>query len=493
MATKGLLLLVLIAFASIVARSESDDPSGIDPPSNDADYDDNADDDADDGYGDDKPSLGNGFWRRRPFSRKDFPANFIFGTASSAYQEDVKKMKELGFDAFRLSISWSRILPGKIIILIICGSIADGYSSSRVNIAGIRFYNNLIDELKSRGIEPYVTLFHWDLPQVLESDYKGFLNPRIVNDFRNYADLCFREFGDKVKHWITVNEPWSFSTLGYARGIFPPNRCSDHIKEDEDVGGVEDEDVGGVFTVGRFAKISSGKCMEGNSGIEPYLVSHNLLLAHAAAVNLYRNKYQDSQKGEIGITLNTDWLEPFDEKSDDDQAAAYRSIDFMFGWFMEPLHSGSYPYEMVKRVGKRLPTFSESESRMLVGSFDFIGLNYYTASYAAHRHCLNGARPSYLTDPCVHVSRVDRYNQGGNKPRDVIRRNYHRDHLKNLSLAIKRDDANVKGYFVWSFLDNFEWVEGYRVRFGIIYVNYEDGSLERLSKNSSNWFKKFLK
>ncbi|KAA8520288.1 hypothetical protein F0562_014544 [Nyssa sinensis] len=256
MAIKGLLLLVLIAFASTVARSESDDPSGIDPPSDDDD-----DDDTGDGIGDDDSSLGEGF--RRPFGRKDFPANFIFGTASSAYQEDVKKMKNLGFDAFRLSISWSRILPGKIIILIICGSIADGYPSSRVNRAGIRFYNNLIDELKSKGIEPYVTLFHWDLPQVLESDCK-----------------------------------------------------------DVPIAAKKTEDEDGVFLVGRFAKISSGKCKEGNSGTEPYLVSHNLLLAHAAAVNLYRNKYQDSQKGQIGITLNTDWLEPFNERSKNDQAAA---------------------------------------------------------------------------------------------------------------------------------------------------------------------------
>ncbi|KAA8520290.1 hypothetical protein F0562_014547 [Nyssa sinensis] len=437
MAIKGLLLLVLIALASTVARSESDDPSGIDPPSDDDD-----DDDTDDGVGDDDSSLGKGF--RRPFGRKDFPANFIFGTASSAYQISRVKFltwKEMsrcrdGPDGvgcgIRHAVAWPAVEMDERL---------DGYPSSRVNEAGIRFYNNLIDELLSKGIEPYVTLFHWDLPQVLESDYKGFLNSRIVNDFRDYADLCFRKFGDRVKYWITVNEPWSFSTLGYAHGTFPPNRCSDRSKKDEDEDGV----------------------------------------------------FLDSQKGQIGITLNTDWLEPFNERSKNDQAAAYRSIDFMFGWFMEPLHSGSYPDEMVKRVGKRLPTFSASESRMLIGSFDFIGLNYYTASYAADKHCLISARPSYLTDPCVNVSRVDRYNQGGNKPRDVIRRNYHRDHLKNLSLAIKRDDANVKGYFVWSFLDNFEWVEGYRVRFGIIYVNYEDGSLERLSKNSSNWFKKFLK
>ncbi|XP_026442704.1 beta-glucosidase 10-like [Papaver somniferum] len=165
------------------------------------------------------------------------------------YKEDVKLIKEMGMDNYRFSIAWFRILSG-------------GHLSKGVNKQGVTYYNNLINELLSHGIQPFATLFHFDLPQPLEDEYGGFLSPQLANDFRDYAEVCFKEFGDRVKHWITINKPWTFIYMGYGLGLTPPGRCSNrHL------------------------------CKYGNSGVEPYIVCHNLLLAHSVAANLYKEKY----------------------------------------------------------------------------------------------------------------------------------------------------------------------------------------------------------
>ncbi|XP_021277975.1 beta-glucosidase 12-like [Herrania umbratica] len=476
------------------------------------------------------------------FSRKTFPAGFVFGTASSSYQyegaakeggrgpsiwdtythkypgkiadgsngdvaidsyhrykEDVGIMKEMGLDAYRFSISWSRVLP-------------NGKLNGGVNKEGVRYYNNLINELLANGIQPFVTLFHWDLPQALEDEYGGFLSPRIVDDFRDYANVCFKEFGDRVKHWITLNEPWSYSSGGYASGFLAPGRCS------------------------AWQKLN---CTGGDSGTEPYLVGHYLLLAHAAAVKLYRQNYQATQKGIIGITLVSHWFVPF-SNARHHKNAALRALDFMFGWFMDPITIGSYPHSMQSLVGGRLPKFNKEQSEMLKGSFDFLGLNYYTANYAAYAPTLSAGKPSYLTDaranlsterhgipigqmagsnwlyvyprgirdlllyvkekynnPLIYITEngVDEVNNATLPLKEALidnmRIDYHRAHLSFIQLAIK-DAVDVKGYFAWSLLDNFEWMNGYTVRFGINFVDYKNG-LKRYPKLSAHWFKDFLK
>lgn len=252
------------------------------------------------------------------------------------YKEDVQLLKYMGMDVYRFSISWSRIFPK--------GSSRHG----AVNKEGIAYYNNLINELLKNGIEPFVTLYHWDMPQVLEDEYGGFRSKRVVEDFSIFSEVCFRAFGDRVKYWITLNEPLMFSLYGYDLGLIAPGRCSP-----------------------RF-----GNCTEGNSAIEPYIVTHNLLLAHSVAVKIYRTKYQNKQKGSIGITLLADWFVPF-SKSLSDKRATQRLIDFRIGWFMDPLTSGKYPDSMQRLVGARLPRFSREEAKDLKGSFDFIGYNYY--------------------------------------------------------------------------------------------------------------------
>ncbi|XP_040993617.1 beta-glucosidase 17-like isoform X1 [Juglans microcarpa x Juglans regia] len=472
--------------------------------------------------------------------RRDFPAGFVFGSGSSAYQyegaayqhgkgtsiwdtftrmhpdkiidnstgdvaedfyyrfkEDVALMKEVGLDSFRFSISWSRVLP-------------KGKLSGGINPEGVRYYNELIDELLCNDIKPFITLFHWDLPQALEDEYGGFLSTKIVNEYHDYADFCFKQFGDRVKHWATFNEPNTFSSEGYATGNTAPGRCSTY----------------------------EGNCAAGNSATEPYVVAHNILLSHATAVKLYREKYQASQMGDIGITVSTFWMVP-KYQTDASTKAAARALDFAFGWFVNPVTCGDYPESMRALVGNRLPNFTEAESNMLKGSFNFLGVNYYTARYADDSTSSSCVNLIYTTDSHVNLttekdgipigeptstSWLYIYPRGIQELTLYVKRNfcnppifitengfidvnnsslriedflsdssrlkYIRLHLSSLLNAIK-DGVDVKGYYIWSFLDDFEWELGYTLRLGINYVDFKNG-LRRYMKHSALWFKDFL-
>ncbi|KAK9106704.1 hypothetical protein Syun_022715 [Stephania yunnanensis] len=467
-------------------------------------------------------------------SRGSFPKGFVFGTATSAYQvegmadqdgrgpsiwdvfvktpgtiannataavtvdqyhhyrQDVDIMKKLNFDAYRFSISWSRIFP-------------DG--SGKVNWKGVAYYNRLIDYMIKTGITPYANLYHYDLPEALERRYKGLLGHQVVEDFADYADFCFKTFGDRVKNWMTFNEPRVVAALGYDNGFFAPARCSKPV----------------------------GNCTAGNSATEPYIVAHNLILSHAAAVQRYREKYQAKQKGRIGILLDFVWYEALTE-SVKDQAAAQRARDFHIGWFLHPIVYGEYPSTMQQIVGKRLPKFTEAEVKMVKGSIDFLGVNQYTAYYMYDPNITNTVVTGYQNDwnagfayerngvpigqrahsywlymvpwgiykavtyvkehygnPIVILSENGMDDPGSvTLPKalhDTTRINFYRSYLIELKKAID-EGANVIGYFAWSLLDNFEWKSGYTSRFGIVYVDYK--TLQRYPKMSAYWFKTLL-
>uniref|UniRef100_A0A803MPD0 Uncharacterized protein n=1 Tax=Chenopodium quinoa TaxID=63459 RepID=A0A803MPD0_CHEQI len=325
------------------------------------------------------------------YNRYDFPKDFIFGASTSAYQvegaaledgrtrsiydtfahqkrhgkhdpdvtcdqyhkykDDVQLMVETGLDAYRFSISWSRLIPN---------------GRGAINPKGLRYYNNLINELINHGIEPHVTLLHTDLPQVLEDEYGGFLNRRIILDFTAYADICFREFGDRVQQWTTFNEANIFVFGGYDVGNTPPGRCS--------------------LPFGHY------NCSRGDSTTEPYIAAHLLLLAHGSAVRLYKEKYQAKQLGFVGMNLLSYYLSPATNTREDVDAAR-RSYDFLIGWFMHPLKYGDYPEIMKKNAGTKLPTFTKEESKLLKGSFDFIGLNYYSIMMVADNSMNSSINP----------------------------------------------------------------------------------------------------
>ncbi|KAH9316388.1 hypothetical protein KI387_025015 [Taxus chinensis] len=386
--------------------------------------------------------------------------------------------------------------------------------SGEMNEAGVDHYNKLINALLEKGIEPYVTLYHWDLPQALEDSYKGWLHSNIVGDYVKFAETCFEKFGDRVKKWVTFNEPHTFAIQGYDVGLQAPGRCS--------------------ILLHTF-------CRAGNSATEPYIVGHHVLLSHATTVNIYRKKYKAKQGGRIGIALDVMWYEPMSNSSED-IAATQRAQDFQFGWFMDPIFFGEYPESMRERVGDRLPRFSVEESTLVKGSLDFVGVNHYTTYYATNNKTniigtlLNNtlADSGAVTIPFRNgspigskassiwlyivprgIRRLMNYikQRYGNPPiiitengmddpnnifislekalKDDKRIRYHADYLSNLSAAIKEDGCDVRGYFVWSLLDNWEWGAGYTSRFGLYFVDYNN-KLQRHPKASVKWFKNFL-
>ncbi|CAB4280563.1 unnamed protein product [Prunus armeniaca] len=424
------------------------------------------------------------------------------------YKEDILLIKDLGVNSYRFSISWTRILPN--------GSLSGG-----INQEGVDHYNSLIDELVKNGITPFVTILHFDLPQAVEEKYGGYLNRSFVDDFRDYSELCFKLFGDRVKHWFTFNEPRIIASYGYELGIAPPGRCS--LPKDICV----------------FKSPVPGKCLMtvgpcnfgGNSSTEPYIVAHNLILAHATVAKLYREKYQAKQKGEVGIVLVTPYYVPY-SKSQEDQDAANRLFDFYFGWFMDPLVFGEYPKSMRELVKERLPKFTEEEKVMVKGSLDFLAINYYASSYAKNKPPSPNEVLRYTLDVAAEIlDGKDAPGLGnGNWPEGVEKlMNYIKDkynnpkvyiaengiagvrndaldlnvqlndasriiyvvrHLYRLNRAIK-NGVNVKGYFHWALMDDFEWGMGFRTRFGLYYVDF-NRNYTRIPKNSVLWFHNFL-
>nr|KYP58201.1 Beta-glucosidase 6 [Cajanus cajan] len=469
-----------------------------------------------------------------------FPNYFLFGTASSSYQyegaylsdgkgmsnwdvfthkpgsiddgsngdvavdqyhrylEDIDLMKAIKVNSYRFSISWARILP------------AEG-RFGEVNLAGINYYNKLINALLLKGIQPFVTLFHFDIPQELEDRYGAWLSPQSQEDFKFFADICFKYLGDRVKYWVTFNEPNYIVPLAYRIGIFPPCRCSSKF----------------------------GDCNEGDSEKEPFVAAHNMILSHAAVVDMYRNKYQTEQGGKIGIVLHCDWFEPL-SNSTEDKLATERAQSFNIKWILDPILFGKYPKEMEMILGTILPKFSSNDKAKLRRGLDFIGINHYASYYV--RDCIstvcesgqgvtrteglyqqtslkNGVPIGELT-PCdwlnvypqgmkkILIYLKDRYNNtpmfitengyGNLNDPDLTEEEYLNDfkrieymsgHLDNLMAAI-REGADVRGYFAWSLLDNFEWKFGFSLRFGLHHVDF--ATLKKTPKSSASWYKHFI-
>ena len=421
-------------------------------------------------------------------------------------RSDIGRMKKMGMTAYRLSLSWSRIMPtGR---------------SDNVSQRGLDHYRRVLTMLREEDIEPWVTLFHFDLPLPLEQEEGGWLN-RSMSDIRfaEYAEVCFLEFGHLVNRWMTINEAHTIATAGYLYdGVAAPGRCSNR-----------------------------SLCSAGNGTTEPYIVAHNLLRAHAEAVRVFRG-LPDNLKGTrgdavISMVISGDWTEPY-SSDPRDIAAAQRRQEFQIGWFADPIFFGNYPQSMRDGVaGGRLPEFTAAEKALLKGSADFFALNHYTSRYGqAPGSCsISADSAGWDEDQCCNALVVgqdgspigsvpdgsdwlyivpwgmrklvnwvsDRYPRApiwvtengvvdpaslnGNTSldlNDTLRIDYHRDYLTELRHAIFHDGADVRGYFVWSLLDNVEWGDGLRDRFGLFKV--ERPSLQRVPKRSVLWFQHFI-
>ncbi|KAF8581201.1 glycoside hydrolase family 1 protein [Ramaria rubella] len=393
------------------------------------------------------PSIWDAF-SREPGRTLDGGNGDVATDSYRLWKEDVQLMKEYGIKAYRFSISWSRLIPL-------------GGRDDPINEKGIQFYSSLIDELLANGIKPFVTLYHWDLPQGLHDRYGGWLNKEeIIKDYTNYAKLCFERFGDRVKHWLTMNEPWCVAVLGYARGVFAPGRSSDRNRNPE-----------------------------GDSSREPWIVAHNVILSHAHAVKIYREQFKPSQRGLIGITLNGDWAIPFDDSPENVEAAQH-ALDVAIGWYADPIYLGYYPPFIRSMVGDRLPVFTPEEIDIVKeagGKDEFQGNVQYTFTRAdgtqlgtqdpeGFRALLNYLwkryqLPIYVTENGFAVKN-ENYKPLEEALEDTDRVDYFRGSAEALLAAVTEDGVDVKAYFPWSFLDNFEWADGYETRFGVTYVDY---------------------
>jgi beta-glucosidase len=399
-------------------------------------------------------------------------------------------MKSLGAGAYRFSLSWSRIIPL-------------GGRNDPVNEAGLNHYVKFCDDLIAAGITPFITLLHWDVPDELDKRYGGLLNrEEFPLDFENYARVVFKALAPKVKNWITFNEPWCSSILGYSVGQFAPGRTSNRERNPV-----------------------------GDSSTEPWIAGHNLLVAHGRAVKVFRDEFKPTEGGEIGIVLNGDATYPWDPTDPADVEAANRKIEFAISWFADPIYHGHYPESMRKQLGDRLPTFTDEELAFVHGSNDFYGMNHYTANYVRHKtgepdkddfmgnletlfynkrgDCIGEETQSPWLRPCAPGFRdllvwlSKRYNypkiyvtesgtsiKGENDMtleqilQDDVRYHYYDDYIKAMATASALDGVNVRGYFAWSLMDNFEWAEGYETRFGVCYVDYENGQ-KRYPKKSA--------
>lgn len=286
----------------------------------------------------------------------------------------------------------------------------------------------------------------------------------------------------KCKHWITFNEPWCSSILGYSTGYFAPGRCSDRAKS-----------------------------AEGDSAREPWAVGHNLLVAHGRAVKVYRDEFKAKDGGEIGITLNGDGTYPWDPEDPADVAAAERKIEFAISWFADPIYFGRYPASMRRQLGDRLPEFTDEELALVQGSNDFYGMNHYTANYIRHREgvppeddflgnletlfysksgeCIGPETQSFWLrpnprgfrellgwlsrrygNPKIYVTENGTSLRGENDMpleeivEDDFRVKYFDGYVRAMAQAYEEDGVDVRGYMAWSLMDNFEWAEGYETR-----------------------------
>jgi beta-glucosidase len=376
------------------------------------------------------------------------------------YRDDIKLMRELGIDAFRFSIAWPRVLPN---------------GRGAVNAAGLDFYDRLVDELLANDIEPFATLFHWDTPQALE-DAGGWPVRATAEAFVEYAEAVVNRLGDRVRRWMTHNEPWVHAWIGHAWGEHAPGRTSE---------------------------------------ADAVAAAHHLLLSHGWAMEAIRRAAPDAQ---VGIVLNLAHAYPASD-SPEDEAAAWRVDGEGNRWFLDPIFRGSYPADLLERNELVAPVLRDGDLETIAAPIDFLGVNNYfrfvvgagpngpqfvanpEAQYTdmgweVHpdglykllvRVANDYAPPAiYVTENGAAFGDVRVHDGAVHDPERTA-------YLETYIDAVRRatvEGAPVKGYFVWSFLDNFEWGHGYSKRFGIVYIDYP--TLERVPKDSFYWYRDLI-
>jgi len=383
----------------------------------------------------------------------------------SQYQRDIDLIKKLNIPNFRFSISWSRILPNGV---------------GEINQAGIDFYNRIIDYCLKQGIEPWVTIYHWDLPQALEAR-GGWTNREIITWFTNYVEICARQFGDRVKRWLVMNEPAVFTGAGYFFGIHAP----------------------------------------GKTGLKNFLpAAHHAVLSMVEGARVLRGLLPEAK---IGTTFSCSYIEPYSHKQKDIDAAN-RADAFINRMFIEPVIGLGYPVTDIPVLRKIARYIQPGDMDNLKFDFDFIGIQNYTreiVKYSFFTPYVNASlvkakdRKVPLTEmgwevypPAIYqvIKKFDSYPQvkkilitenGAAFPdtfkdgsiADADRIAYLQSHLEQV-LRARKEKCKVEGYFIWTLTDNFEWAEGYRPRFGLVHVDFN--TQQRIIKDSGYWYARFL-
>uniref|UniRef100_A0A668S5V6 beta-glucosidase n=1 Tax=Oreochromis aureus TaxID=47969 RepID=A0A668S5V6_OREAU len=388
--------------------------------------------------------------------------------------EDLYMLRALRVKSYRFSLSWSRIFP-------------DGTRKS-LNQKGVDYYNRLIDGLIAYNIEPMVTLYHWDLPEALQK-VSGWENAAMIDIFNDYCDFCFATFGDRVKFWITINQPQTIAWSGYGLGNMPPNVV--------------------------------------DPGYRPYIVAHNLIKAHAKAYHTYDDKYRQVQGGLISIALNADWFEPADVNVVREVVTADRAMQFQLGWFAHPIFkNGDYPDALKWQVGNkseiqglpqsRLPSFTEEEKNFIKGTADVFCVNHYTTRVVSYltaelqphsyewdrdlretdepdspttaipnqkavawglRRLLNWIKEEY-GDPEIYITE----NGAAVEWDDFERVMFYKAYIDEALKAYDLDGVRLQGYTATAFMDSFEWLHGYKFLFGLHHVDFTNPDRPRTPK-----------
>ncbi len=439
-----------------------------------------------------------------------FPPGFFFGTATAAYQieggwnadgkgpstwdvfvrkpgkirddstgdvacntyhdpqTDVELMASLKLNAYRFSIAWSRVLPkGK----------------GELNLKGLDYYSKLVDSLLEKKITPFITLFHWDMPQALFEENKGFANRDTAYYFADYSEVVVKKLGDRVKHWITLNEPWEHAMMGYFLGEHAPGLTNPRTY---------------------------------------FRVAHHELLGHGLAVQRLRGLYDDLQ---IGITLSQFPVVPYRKNPTQKDWEAVEFTDlFMNRFFLDGVFKHGYPEKLIKRIGPLKPPVKPGDGDISAQPIDFLGVNYYSRVFANPKWYIPFFRTWVERDTPEHLYHPElgghsypegmqelckRYREEYGNPviyitengtgkdapvengqvHDAYRIKYLTHYLEALQKAIE-EGSDVRGYFYWTLIDNFEWSGGFTHRMGLIRVNHD--TQERIIKDSGYWMRDLI-
>ena len=385
------------------------------------------------------------------------------------FKVDIECMKTMNLNAYRFSVAWARVLP---------------QGKGQANPKGLDYYNRLVDALLENGITPFITIFHWDMPQVLEDSCGGFIGRDGAYHYADYAEVVVKTLGDRVKHWITLNEPWEHAMMGHFLGEHAPGKRSpwDYFK-----------------------------------------VGHHELLGHGLAVERIRVLSPGAQ---VGITLSQFPVYPFRD-TPQNRAAAHFADLFVNRFYLDGLYRGAYPGELWKRLWAFKPPIRPGDMEIISRPFDFLGVNYYSPMFAYHawipffQAWIERSTPpdrTYIEDeqlgagpypsgiyelamryrdeygnPLVYITengcKADDQVEAG-RVRDPYRQRYLELYLAQLARAIQ-DGARIGGYFVWSLMDLCEWTSGYTYPMGLVYVDHD--TQQRIIKDSGYWYRDLIR